>query len=185
MTTYTTQTDKNGKSLYYCITDSKKTKISRTEYETATIEVAQTVESPEEEHFTQKATVDKQGLKSSRWVKVHQQGQANFDEKENVMDITVGDKRCQAEALYTVRSYRKAAHWLLKYLECAKAVNILTQIAEQVETAMLEANREEPEVAVSGENWSCEIERMSQSAFKVKLVWVIDEPKQSQIEEDR
>jgi hypothetical protein len=117
-------------------------------------------------------------LKQSRWVKVHEPGQANFDEKENVMDIVLGDKRCRAEVLYTVRSYRKAAYWLLKYLECAEAKALAAMIAEQINAAMSEANRESPEVAVSGDDWNCEIERMSAMAFRTKLTWQTDEPVQ-------
>ena len=51
-------------------------------------------------------------LKQSRWVKIHEPGNANFDEKDNIMDIVVGSNRCQAEATFTVRSFRKAAYWL-------------------------------------------------------------------------
>ena len=50
-------------------------------------------------------------LKQGRWVKVHEPGQANFVENENVMDIVIGAGRCQANATYTVRSYKKAAYW--------------------------------------------------------------------------
>lgn len=51
-------------------------------------------------------------LKQSRWVKIHEPGNANFDEKDNIMDIVVGSNRCQAEATFTARSFRKAAYWL-------------------------------------------------------------------------
>ena len=47
-------------------------------------------------------------LKQGRWVKVHEPGQANFVEHENVMDIVIGTGRLQAEATYTVRSYKRS-----------------------------------------------------------------------------
>ena len=40
-------------------------------------------------------------LKQGRWVKVHEPGQANFVEHENVMDIVIGTGRLQACLLYT------------------------------------------------------------------------------------
>ena len=43
-------------------------------------------------------------LKQSRWVKIHEPGQANFIENKNVMDIMIGADCYQAEATYTVRS---------------------------------------------------------------------------------
>ena len=44
-------------------------------------------------------------LKQGRWVKVHEPGQANFVEHENVMDIVIGTGRLQAEATYTCLLY--------------------------------------------------------------------------------
>ena len=104
-------------------------------------------------------------LKQSRWVKIHEPGNANFDEKDNIMDIVVGSNRCQAEATFTARSFRKAAYWLLKYLEAADALQVIAT-----------AKREDDTVTVNGESWSCEIERMSQSAFKVRMSWTVSEP---------
>ncbi len=115
-------------------------------------------------------------LKQSRWVQIHEPGQANFSEKDNVMDIMIGAKRCQAEATYTVRSYAKAAFWLRKYLECANAEQIIALAAELIQTAAEKANREEPEITISGEGWSCGIEKMSDGSFKVSLNWATDEP---------
>ena len=92
------------------------------------------------------------------------------------MDITIGNNRCQAEATYTVRSYKKAAYWLLKYLESAEAVQIVMDIAEQIRVVTEEANREESEITATGENWNCEIEKMAQGVFRVKLVWTTTEP---------
>lgn len=116
-------------------------------------------------------------LKSSRWVKVHKPGQANFTERENVMDIMVGADNCRAEATYTVRSYKKAAYWLIKYLEAAGALQtvadeILTKIKELAENA----NREEPEILANGEDWNCGIEKMCDGSFKTQLTWHTVEP---------
>lgn len=115
-------------------------------------------------------------LKQSRWVKVHEPGQANYEEKENVMDIRIGGNRCQADVLYTVRSYKKAGYWLLKYLEAAEAAALLAEAAEQIMSAVNSADREDPDVTVTTDDWSCEFERMSNGAFRVSLTWQSDEP---------
>lgn len=116
-------------------------------------------------------------LKQGRWVKVHEPGQANFVENENVMDIVIGTGRCQAEATYTVRSYKKAAYWLNEYLKAAEALQIVADgIIEQIQTAAESANREDDEVAVNGEGWGCTIEKMGDGSFKVQLSWSVDEP---------
>ena len=116
-------------------------------------------------------------LKASRQVKIHKPGQANFAEKENVMDIMIGADSCRAEATYTVRSYRKAAYWLVKYLEAAESIQtvaeeILTKIKEISESA----NREDSEVTANGEDWNCGIEKMCDGSFKVQLTWHTVEP---------
>ena len=115
-------------------------------------------------------------LKQSRWVKIHEPGNANFDEKDNIMDIVVGSNRCQAEATFTARSFRKAAYWLLKYLEAADAFQVIATAADSITTEAANAKREDDTVTVNGEGWSCEIERMSQSAFKVRMSWTVSEP---------
>ena len=72
-------------------------------------------------------------LKKGRWVKVYEQGKANSaEENDNVMDITLGENRAQAEVTYTVRTHRKAASWLIKYLEAANAVDVLAAAAERI-----------------------------------------------------
>ena len=115
-------------------------------------------------------------LKQSRRVKIHEPGNANFDEKDNIMDIVVGSNRCQAEATFTARSFRKAAYWLLKYLEAADALQVIATAADSITTEAANAKREDDTVTVNGEGWSCEIERMSQSAFKVRMSWTVSEP---------
>lgn len=114
-------------------------------------------------------------LKQSRWVKIHEPGQANYAEKENIMDIKIGDRRCQADVLYTVRSYRKAGYWLCRYLEAAEAAQLLAEAAEQIMAAVGAADRDEPMVTVSTADWTCEIEKMGQGAFRASLMWQTDE----------
>lgn len=116
-------------------------------------------------------------LKEGRWVKVHEPGQANFTENENIMDIVIGTGRCQAEATYTVRSYKKAAYWLGEYLRAAEALqtvaeNVLAQITEVAEGA----NRGDDEITATGAGWDCIIEKMCDGSFKVQLNWTVDEP---------
>ena len=108
-------------------------------------------------------------LKQSRWVKIHEPGNANFDEKDNIMDIVVGSNRCQAEATFTVRSFRKAAYWLLKYLEAADALQVIATAADSIQT-------EADPCTVNGEGWTCEIEKMNQGVFKVRMSWAVSEP---------
>lgn len=116
-------------------------------------------------------------LKQGRWVKVHEPGQANFVENENVMDIVIGTGRCQAEATYTVRSYKKAAFWLVEYLKAAEALQIVAdEITAQIQAAADSANREDDEVTASGDGWNCGIEKMGDGSFKVQLSWAVDEP---------
>ena len=115
-------------------------------------------------------------LKQSRWVKIHEPGNANFDEKDNIMDIVVGSNRCQAEATYTVRSYRRAAYWLLKYLEAADALQVLATAADTIQAQADGAGKDDDKVEVQGDNWTCEIEKMNQGVFKVRMSWAVSEP---------
>ena len=112
-------------------------------------------------------------LKQSRWVKVHEKGQANFEAKDNIMDIVIGESRCQADVTYTVRSHKKAAFWLNKYLEAAGAVDVLHEIADQIQAAS--ENKEDVELNDS-DKWSVQIEKMDAGIFKVQVLWAPDEP---------
>ncbi|MBR1760921.1 MAG: hypothetical protein IJ741_07055 [Schwartzia sp.] len=111
-------------------------------------------------------------LKQSRWVKVHEPGHANYEAKENIMDILIGENRCRADVTYTVRSHKKAADWMLKYLEAANAGQILHEIAARIEA---EAENKE-DLDLNHEKWSCQIEKMDQGIFKVQLIWAPGEP---------
>ena len=111
-------------------------------------------------------------LKESRWVKVHEPGQANYEPKDNIMDILIGENRCQADVTYTVSSHKKAAYWLTKYLDAAGATQVLHEIAGQIETA----SADKTDVNLNNENWTCQIEKMDQGVFKVQLIWASSEP---------
>ena len=112
-------------------------------------------------------------LKQGRWVKIHDQGHADFEARENVMDIHVGSCRCQSEATYTANTHtcQKAACWMLRYLRHAKAEEILAMAAEEIQAKAAEAGRDASEVVVSGENWVCKIEKMAPGVFKVQMDW--------------
>lgn len=115
-------------------------------------------------------------LKQSRWVKIHEPGQGDYDEHENVMDIKIGKSCHQAEVLYTVRSYRKAGYWMIKYLEAAEATELLALAAQQIMDALESADKEAPEVTVETEKWTCKIEKLSSGAFKISLLWKSEGP---------
>ena len=116
-------------------------------------------------------------LKQGRRVKIHEQGQANFETAENVMDITIGSSRCQAEATYTAgtRTYQKAAYWMLRYLGHAKAEDILALAVEEIQAKAAEASRDASEVVVSGEGWTCKIEKMAPGVFKTEMSWTVEQ----------
>lgn len=125
-------------------------------------------------------------LKQSRWVKIHEPGQANFDEQENVMDIRLGANRLMAEATYTVRSHKKAAYWLSEYLRAADALQVVAkEILEQINTAAENADRDEDVITVDGEGWSCEIEKMDKGVFKVQMNWSVDEEVTKKVKEPK
>lgn len=116
-------------------------------------------------------------LKQGRWVKVHEPGQADFVKSENIMDILIGTDCLQAEATYTVRSYKKAAYWLNEYLKWAGALQDIVQYAmNDILAAADAAAREDTKIAAAGESWTCEIEKMAAGVFKVYLNWAVKEP---------
>lgn len=73
-------------------------------------------------------------LKDTRWVKVHEPEEANFESHANIMDILIGEE-CQADVIFRVPSYKKAVHYLGTYLSATGAAQILSEIAEQVANA--------------------------------------------------
>lgn len=120
------------------------------------------------------ATKNTTGLKGSRWTKIHQQGQANFESKSNVIDITVGEDRRQAEVTYEtsqVRNYKKAAYWIFHSLEKANALDITAMAAERVLEEVVSASEDAPEFEVHDSKWSCEIQNMGGGVFKVRVSW--------------
>ena len=118
-------------------------------------------------------------LKKSRWVKIHAQGDANFETQDNVMDITVGSNRAQAETVFNAntRTFKKAAAWLLKYLSyaLAEANQMLTVASKVIEDKAANAEQDVQEITVDGEGWSCKIEKLNDGAFKTQFEWKIEE----------
>ena len=119
---------------------------------------------------------EKLPYKSSRWVKVHKQGEANFESKNNVMDITVGENRCQAEATYTsnTRTFEKAAYWLLRYLGHAEAKRLLEVVSNEIEAKAKVVDKDTEEISMDGEGWSCTIEKLDKGIFKTQLTWAVE-----------
>lgn len=111
-------------------------------------------------------------LKENRWVKIHEPGQANFETKDNVMDICIGEKACKAEAIYTVSSIKKAAYWTLTYLESAEAKDILAVITDSVTKAA--ALNED--INLQESTWSLSVDKLTKGTFNVRLEWIPSEP---------
>lgn len=115
-------------------------------------------------------------LKGSRWTKVHAQGQANFASQNNVMDITIGKGRCQAEVTYEtslVRNFEKAAYWLLRSLKNANALEVLTMAAEKIQSEITNVTKDDENFAANGDKWTCEIEKLGKGVFKVRMSWEV------------
>ena len=112
-------------------------------------------------------------LKQSRWVKVMEPGDAKPEEKDNVMNISIGEKCCEADAVYTVRNQKKAAQWLLKYLDYANASQVMHEVADRIET---EAANAENDLSLNTETWNCQIDKVQENAYKVRFVWMPSEP---------
>lgn len=158
MAEYINSKDKNGKNHYYRVEDSKKYAVSKEEYENKGIASKET----------------KTHAKQNRWTKVHKQGDGNFEVKNNVMDITVGDNRAQADVLYStraVRTFEKAAYWLLRYLRNAGICNVADIVSEDVNSKVSAATNSDDSVVVEGDGWVCTIENMGNGDFKAQLSW--------------
>lgn len=112
-------------------------------------------------------------LKQSRWVKVMEPGDAKPEEKDNVMNISIGEKCCEADAVYTVRNKKKAAQWLLKYLDYANASQVMHEVADRIET---EAANAENDLSLNTETWNCQIDKVQENAYNVRFVWMPSEP---------
>ena len=75
-----------------------------------------------------------------------------------------------------MRSFRKAAYWLLKYLEAADALQVIATAADSIQTEAAGAKKEDDTVTVNGEGWTCEFGKMNQGVFKVRMSWAVSEP---------
>lgn len=60
---------------------------------------------------------------------------------------------------------------MLRYLGHAKAEEILALAAEEIRAKAVEAGQDAAEVVVSGENWTCKIERIAPGVFKTEMTW--------------
>lgn len=172
MTEYIMKQDKNGKARYYRVEDGKKTAIKKAEYE-AHITTTEPVEITGAKNKKEDKIMST-NFKQSRWTKVHAQGQANFESKNNVMDITVGAGRAQADILYStkmVRTIEKAASWLLHSLAVARANEAVELAGASVMAKAAETTRDDDELTVEGEGWACTIENMGDGEFKAQLTW--------------
>ena len=120
------------------------------------------------------ASEKKSNLKQSRWVKVHEQGQGDFEAKDNVMDITLGEGSYQAVITYKtslVRNFNKAVYWFLRGLTNARA-EVVAQLANDELTAKAaNASKETAEITASGNGWSCEIVNAGEGVFKASMKW--------------
>ena len=128
-------------------------------------------------------TVKKSTLKQSRWVKVHEQGQGNFEAKDNVMDITIGDNSYQAEITYKtslVRNFNKAVYWFLRGLTNARADVVAQLAADELTAQAANASKETEVIGASGEGWSCDIINMGEGVFKATMRWTQEATEQNQ-----
>lgn len=163
MTEYIAKQDKNGKRRYYRVENGKKTAVKKAEYE---VNTAMSDIEPTE-------TTNRQ-FRQSRWTKVHARGQGNFESKKNVMDITVGVDRAQADILYNthiVRTFEKAAYWLLHSLEVARANEIVETVRESVQEKAALTSKGADLMTAEGNGWICTIENMGDGEFKAQLMW--------------
>lgn len=177
MTEYIVKQDKNGKNRYYRIEDGKKTAVKKAEYE-ANITTADPVSTKKEDKSVST------NFKQSRWTKVHAQGHSNFESKNNVMDITIGVGRAQADILYStkmVRTFQKAAYWLLHSLEVARATEAVALAGDSIREKVAAADRDDEEVVASGEGWVCTIENMGDGSFKAQLSWTFKAEEDTQM----
>lgn len=116
-------------------------------------------------------------MKGSRWLKIHQPGQANFETSDNVIDVQLGESRCQAEVVYNtkvVRTFKKAAYWLFHSLTVARAdklYEIISEAYEQVQREIEGFDKDAEKFATAGDGWNCEIEKLSDGVFKTNLSW--------------
>ena len=118
-------------------------------------------------------------MKGSRWLKIHQPGQANFETADNVIDVQLGESRCQAEVVYNtkvVRNFKKAAYWLFHSLTVAQAdklYEIISEAYQQVQSEVENFDKDAEKFAAAGEGWNCEIENLGNGVFKTNVSWAV------------
>ena len=111
-------------------------------------------------------------MKNGRWVRIYQQDQEH-EMMENVMSVVAGDSKNQATVTYTAntRTIEKAVYWLLRYMGCSKAEKLYEHTHEEIEKAAATTDKDSERLEVSGENWSCTIEKLEKNKFKVSMDW--------------
>ena len=111
-------------------------------------------------------------MKNGRWVRIYEQDQA-YEIMDNVMSVVAGDSRNQATVTYTAntRTIEKAVYWLLRYMGCSKAERLYEHTHEEIEKAAATTDKSSEQLEVSGEDWSCTIEKLEKNKFKVSMDW--------------
>lgn len=97
-------------------------------------------------------------FKQSRWVKVHEQGQSDYEANNNVMDISIEENSYRAEITYKtalVRNFDKAVYWFLRSLTNAKADLVAQLATSELNNQVANANKETREITASGNGWNC------------------------------
>ena len=142
--------------------------------EAVTTEATEATTTEATEATSKKEDKKKSTLKQSRWVKVHEQGQGNFEVKDNVMDITIGENSYQAEITYKtslVRNFNKAVYWFLRGLTNARAEVVAQLATDALTTQAANASKETDEIAASGNGWNCTVVSMGEGVFKATMRW--------------
>ena len=117
-------------------------------------------------------------MKNTRWTKIHNSEDADFERKPNVLYITVDSASCNAHAIFTsTYTYRKAADWLFSYLELAKVGGVVEQAKTEVMAKAAEANRDDAQITVadSDEIWNCVIQKLQKGVFDTRMSWKLPE----------
>lgn len=146
-------------------------------------EVSKLISGLKEEKEMRKSTEKKEmkQFRGSRWAKIHQQGEANFEAQNNIIDIMVGEGRCRAEVTYAtsnIRNFKKAAHMLCQSLAFAtRELETIVAAAEQIKAEADKATDDVATLRINGEIWACEIEKLDKGVFRASMDWKMAEGK--------
>lgn len=117
-------------------------------------------------------------LKQGRWVKVHENKDAEFEAHDNVMDIVIGEDNCEAHATFNAntRTFEKAVYWMFRYLNLDAEVAVSDAIIAEVEAKAKTAGNDTDTIEAQGDGWTCEIKKLDKGVFKTHYVWSVSEP---------